>query len=77
MRDILAGAMSLVSWKTLALLLAFVNLKNLPFIWHVGVSFRSGVRWNWCSRASRERFPVSWITQLTEPPVPRAVLLLG
>ncbi|CAG8943214.1 unnamed protein product [Penicillium salamii] len=39
MRDILAGAMSLVSWKTLALLLAFVNIKNLPFIWHFRVLY--------------------------------------
>ena len=41
MRDIAAGAMSLVSWKTLALVLAFLNLKNLPFVWHVGVRARA------------------------------------
>lgn len=28
---------TLVSWRTLALLLAILNLKNLPFGWHVSL----------------------------------------
>lgn len=36
-REILGGAMSLVSWKTLALLLAVLNLKSVPLGWHVSV----------------------------------------
>lgn len=36
-REILAGVMSLASWKNLALLLAVINLKSLPFVWHVSV----------------------------------------
>lgn len=28
---------ALVSWRTLALLLAILNLKNLPFAWHVSL----------------------------------------
>lgn len=34
MRDLLSVAASLASWRTLALILAFINLKNLPFVWH-------------------------------------------
>ncbi|KAL1862402.1 hypothetical protein Plec18167_005793 [Paecilomyces lecythidis] len=34
-RDIVNSVLSLVSWKTLALVLALVNIKNLPFTWHV------------------------------------------
>ena len=38
MRDFLSAAVSsAVSWKTLALLLALINLKNLPFFWHVSL----------------------------------------
>ncbi|KAJ5493799.1 hypothetical protein N7463_009886 [Penicillium fimorum] len=33
-REILAGVMSLASWRNLALLLAVINLKSLPFVWH-------------------------------------------
>lgn len=36
-REILAGVMSLASWKNLALLLAVINLKSVPFAWHVSV----------------------------------------
>lgn len=36
-RDIVNSVLSLVSWKTLALVLALVNIKNLPFTWHVGL----------------------------------------
>ena len=36
-RDALSSASPVVSWKTLALLLALINLKNLPFFWHVSV----------------------------------------
>lgn len=32
---------TLVSWRTLALLLAILNLKNLPFGWHVSLPFSS------------------------------------
>lgn len=35
-RDIVDSLLPLVSWKTLALVLALVNIKNLPFTWHVG-----------------------------------------
>lgn len=35
LRDVLLAASPLASWKALALLLAIVNLKNLPFFWHV------------------------------------------
>lgn len=35
MRDLLSAMGSLASWRTLALILAFINLKNLPFVWHV------------------------------------------
>ncbi|KAJ6120589.1 hypothetical protein N7523_004869 [Penicillium sp. IBT 18751x] len=34
MRNLLAFVASLASWKTLALLLALFNMKNLPFFWH-------------------------------------------
>ncbi|KAJ5682329.1 hypothetical protein N7462_005494 [Penicillium macrosclerotiorum] len=33
-RDLLSTVASLASWKMLALVLAFINLKNLPFVWH-------------------------------------------
>ncbi|KAL2865406.1 uncharacterized protein BJX67DRAFT_373262 [Aspergillus lucknowensis] len=32
-----AALSALVSWRTLALLLAILNLKNLPFVWHIRV----------------------------------------
>lgn len=35
LRDLLSVAGTLASWRTLALILAFINLKNLPFVWHV------------------------------------------
>ena len=38
MGDLLSAAASLVSWKTLALFLALINLKNIPFAWHVSNS---------------------------------------
>lgn len=34
-REVLSAISPLISWKTLALLLAIVNLKNMPLIWHV------------------------------------------
>ncbi|KAJ5717116.1 hypothetical protein N7488_002762 [Penicillium malachiteum] len=34
MRSIASTAVSLVSWRTLALILALLNLKNLPLAWH-------------------------------------------
>ncbi|KAJ5752987.1 hypothetical protein N7520_009904 [Penicillium odoratum] len=34
MRDLASAAGSLASWRTLALVLAIINLKNLPFAWH-------------------------------------------
>lgn len=37
MRDLLSVVSSLASWRTLALILAFINLKNLPFVWHVSI----------------------------------------
>lgn len=36
-RQALSSIVPLASWKTLALLLALINLKNLPFVWHVGI----------------------------------------
>jgi hypothetical protein len=35
LRELLSALGSLATWKTLALILAVINLKNLPFIWHV------------------------------------------
>lgn len=37
MRDVLAYVSSMMSWKTLAVLLALINLKNVPFFWHVSI----------------------------------------
>lgn len=37
-RQATSTVLSLASWKSLALVLAFVNLKNLPFVWHVSTS---------------------------------------
>lgn len=34
-RDVLLSMSPVASWKTLALLLALINLKNIPFSWHV------------------------------------------
>ncbi|KAJ5351304.1 hypothetical protein N7452_000278 [Penicillium brevicompactum] len=39
MREIFASAMSLASWKTLALLLAVFNLKSLPLTWHFRILY--------------------------------------
>ena len=36
-RQAVSTVLSLASWKSLALILAFVNIKNLPFVWHVSV----------------------------------------
>ncbi|RDW76615.1 acyl-CoA thioesterase [Aspergillus mulundensis] len=38
---------TLVSWRTLALLLAILNLKNLPLVWHVRLArhFLLNIRW--------------------------------
>lgn len=38
MRDLAAAATALVSWRNFAIILALINLKNLPLAWHV--SFR-------------------------------------
>ena len=35
LRQALSTILSLASWKTLALVLAIINIKNLPFVWHV------------------------------------------
>jgi hypothetical protein len=35
LRDLVSAVGSLATWKTLALILAIINLKNLPFVWHV------------------------------------------
>lgn len=40
LRDLLSTVGSLATWKTLALILAIINLKNLPFVWHVSSSAR-------------------------------------
>ncbi|KAL2841561.1 hypothetical protein BJY01DRAFT_236326 [Aspergillus pseudoustus] len=42
-----AALSALVSWRTLALLLAILNLKNLPFVWHVRLfrHFIVNIRW--------------------------------
>lgn len=37
MRDLASAATSLASWRTLALILALINLKNLPLAWHVSL----------------------------------------
>lgn len=41
-RQVLSSIVPLASWKTLALFLALINLKNLPFVWHVSILF---TRW--------------------------------
>ncbi|CBF88174.1 acyl-CoA thioesterase [Aspergillus nidulans FGSC A4] len=47
LENIRAALSVLVSWRTLALLLAILNLKNLPFVWHVRLArhFLSNIRW--------------------------------
>lgn len=35
LRHAVSSMPSLMSWKALALVLAVINLKNLPFVWHV------------------------------------------
>jgi hypothetical protein len=40
LRDLLSVVGSLATWKTLALILAIINLKSLPFVWHVSSSAR-------------------------------------
>ncbi|KAJ5082588.1 hypothetical protein N7532_011631 [Penicillium argentinense] len=39
MRDLLSAAGPLASWRTLALILAFINLKSLPFVWHFRILY--------------------------------------
>ncbi|KAJ5633802.1 hypothetical protein N7528_001644 [Penicillium herquei] len=39
MRSIASAAVSLVSWRTLALILALLNLKNLPLAWHFRILY--------------------------------------
>ncbi|KAJ5226239.1 hypothetical protein N7468_007464 [Penicillium chermesinum] len=39
MHDVLSAVASLASWRTLAIILALVNLKNLPFGWHLRVLY--------------------------------------
>jgi hypothetical protein len=39
LRELLSAASSVLSWKGLAILLAIINLKNLPFVWHVSSSW--------------------------------------
>ncbi|KAL4917543.1 hypothetical protein BDW62DRAFT_211069 [Aspergillus aurantiobrunneus] len=38
---------TLISWRTFALLLAILNLKNLPFVWHIRLArhFLTNIRW--------------------------------
>lgn len=38
-RQAVSTMLSLASWKSLALFLAFINLKNLPFVWHVSIPY--------------------------------------
>ncbi|KAJ6109460.1 hypothetical protein N7486_001695 [Penicillium sp. IBT 16267x] len=47
MRDLTSAAASLASWRTLALILAIINLKNLPFAWHFRLlyHFLGNLRW--------------------------------
>ncbi|KAJ5917490.1 hypothetical protein N7466_011044 [Penicillium verhagenii] len=39
MRNLASAAASVASWRTLALVLALLNLKNLPFIWHFRILY--------------------------------------
>lgn len=41
MRNLLAAVASFASWRTLALVLALINMKNLPFFWHVSISLQT------------------------------------
>jgi Thioesterase-like superfamily len=45
---------SLVTWRNLALLLALLNLKNLPFVWHLRILFHA--LWNLRSIDAKPRF---------------------
>ncbi|EAW07612.1 acyl-CoA thioesterase [Aspergillus clavatus NRRL 1] len=47
MRGLLSGISSLVSWKTMALILVIINLKNMPLFWHVRILyyFVRNIRW--------------------------------
>jgi hypothetical protein len=78
MRELLAGAMSLASWKTLALLLAVLNLKSLPLIWHVSDIIPRDGRWNWVFTTPEEQLSYALcVTRLTKFLVPSAVPLRG
>ncbi|KAE8149396.1 hypothetical protein BDV25DRAFT_130396 [Aspergillus avenaceus] len=37
LRELLPGLSSIMSWKMLAVVLAIINLKNLPLVWHIRV----------------------------------------
>lgn len=67
-REILAGLTSLASWRNLALLLAVINLKNLPFVWHVSFPWP-------LFRPSELTSSPRHVTLLTESTVPPAVSL--
>lgn len=43
LRQVLSSILSLASWKTLALVLAIINIKNLPSVWHVSSVILFGV----------------------------------
>ncbi|EAU39065.1 conserved hypothetical protein [Aspergillus terreus NIH2624] len=47
LRELLSAASSVLSWKGLAILLAIINLKNLPFVWHLRLfhHFVWNIRW--------------------------------
>ncbi|KAA8651886.1 hypothetical protein EYZ11_009909 [Aspergillus tanneri] len=45
--ELLSSLLPVFSWKTLALVLALINLKNLPFVWHLRILHHlvSNIRW--------------------------------
>ncbi|KAI9041977.1 acyl-CoA thioesterase [Aspergillus affinis] len=46
-QELLSNLPPVLSWKTLALVLAVINIKNLPFVWHIRILHHlvSNIRW--------------------------------
>ncbi|KAK6816040.1 hypothetical protein RU639_009070 [Aspergillus parasiticus] len=54
-RDLLLGVSSIMTWKTLALVLAVINLKNLPLVWHLRILHH--LWWNIRRKPGDPHFP--------------------
>lgn len=78
LHGLLAAIGSLATWKTLALILAIINLKNLPFVWHV--SHNAGFTCTYPLQLAFEDksfCPECCATLLINLPAPPAVPFLG